>query len=423
MRQITISFFFLVVFGNTCSYGQVLIFSGNAVMKMSGNQNNPVYLVINNPSPYAITMSTGSTGKIVSESFYNRIRWRIGFSNAGTYSFPLASSSSADYIPVNIGITSAGTGSSAGSGYIDVASYGTGQDNNPLPVGVNSIGYVNPDQPADGSFVYDRFWLINAGNYDTKPSVTILFTYSNNEKTGGLTAENPLLQAQNHDGTQWIPTLMGTDNQVNSTVSGVNLTNSNFHSIYTLVAQGGNYVLPITLLDFSAKWIDDSFTTAELSWSTQSESNTDYFTIERSRNGQFWERLGTVEAAGNSQNILNYSVLDKQPLGGLAYYRLTQYDLDGAHEHFGPKTLSRELNDWIVFPNPAQEELTVVPNEVWASGYRISIYDLTGREIWSMLADASETISIDTRQFTSGLYTITVEEDGELYVKKVVIKN
>ena len=42
-----------------------------------------------------------------------------------------------------------------------------------------------------------------------------------------------------------------------------------------------------------------------------------------------FEVLGTVEAKRNAAVTVNYSFLDKQPHGGINYYRLKQLDRDG----------------------------------------------------------------------------------------------
>jgi hypothetical protein len=63
--------------------------------------------------------------------------------------------------------------------------------------------------------------------------------------------------------------------------------------------------LPITLLSFEAEAKNNE--TVECNWATASETNNDYFTIERSINGIDFEGAGQVKAAGNSTKVLNYS--------------------------------------------------------------------------------------------------------------------
>ena len=91
--------------------------------------------------------------------------------------------------------------------------------------------------------------------------------------------------------------------------------------------------LPVTLLYFEGQEIESSNI---LNWSTASESNSDYYDIEFSRDSYTWNSLGNVSAAGNSNMTLDYSFLDVTPLPTINYYRLVQYDWDGEFEIYGP---------------------------------------------------------------------------------------
>jgi autotransporter-associated beta strand protein len=85
-------------------------------------------------------------------------------------------------------------------------------------------------------------------------------------------------------------------------------------------------ILPITLLSFHAKAEDRTVLT---SWVTASEINNDFFTVERSKDGSTWEKVGTVDGAGNSNTELTYAFVDDDPYSGVSYYRLRQTDFDG----------------------------------------------------------------------------------------------
>ena len=83
--------------------------------------------------------------------------------------------------------------------------------------------------------------------------------------------------------------------------------------------------LPIELLTFSATPKESAVL---LKWTTASETNNNFFTIERSSNGTEWTEIGSQKGAGNSSTILNYELYDFQPLLGVNYYRLKQTDFD-----------------------------------------------------------------------------------------------
>src|SRR6185369_13902085 len=74
-----------------------------------------------------------------------------------------------------------------------------------------------------------------------------------------------------------------------------------------------------------------------LDWTTASEINNSYFTIERSLDGIAYEEIGRVEGAGNSTYDISYNYTDQSPSAhATIYYRLKQTDFDGKHETFDP---------------------------------------------------------------------------------------
>ena len=96
-------------------------------------------------------------------------------------------------------------------------------------------------------------------------------------------------------------------------------------------ADQDNTVLPIELIYFDATCDKEGY--VDLNWSTASELNNDYYTIERSRDAVSFEQVKEVDAAGNSGNILAYNEKDESPILGTSYYRLKQTDLDGSFSY------------------------------------------------------------------------------------------
>lgn len=93
--------------------------------------------------------------------------------------------------------------------------------------------------------------------------------------------------------------------------------------------------LPIELISFEGYEYEQGNL---LVWKTASESNTDYYLIERSTTGEFNENsvIGIKSAVGNSNQKTEYSFVDKNFTEGINYYRLVQVDIDGKFEIFGP---------------------------------------------------------------------------------------
>jgi hypothetical protein len=88
--------------------------------------------------------------------------------------------------------------------------------------------------------------------------------------------------------------------------------------------------LPIELLYFKGSvYNSDNI----LHWSTASEDNNDYFTIEKTKDGIDWEVVDREPGAGNSSNQLYYSSVDENVESIINYYRLKQTDYDGKFKY------------------------------------------------------------------------------------------
>jgi hypothetical protein len=88
--------------------------------------------------------------------------------------------------------------------------------------------------------------------------------------------------------------------------------------------------LPIELLYFKGSEYNSENI---LHWSTASEDNNDYFTIEKTKDGIDWEVLDREPGAGNSSNQLYYSSVDENVGSIINYYRLKQTDYDGKFKY------------------------------------------------------------------------------------------
>lgn len=85
-------------------------------------------------------------------------------------------------------------------------------------------------------------------------------------------------------------------------------------------------VLPVELSAFEGTTIDkNNF----LFWTTESEFEASHFIIERTNDGDDWEYIGELSAAGNSSQQLNYQLSDNRFPSDINIYRLRQVDYDG----------------------------------------------------------------------------------------------
>ncbi|MFN3405997.1 MAG: glycosyl hydrolase [Cytophagaceae bacterium] len=183
--------------------------------------------------------------------------------------------------------------------------------------------------------------------------------------------------------------------------------------------------LPVELLEFEAKKVKDK---TVLKWSTAFEKDNSHFIVQRSRDVNNWESIGTVESKGNSNSLQEYTMVDESPLSGINYYRLIQVDLD--HTESISKIVSINFNSaqgtLMVYPNPADNFVIVqlMNYEAENSGYIISLKDMLGREVHAEtireISAEGKHISLD--MISKGVYFIEVRNigDGEVQTVRLV---
>ncbi len=176
--------------------------------------------------------------------------------------------------------------------------------------------------------------------------------------------------------------------------------------------------LPVDLLSFAAKAEQKK---VRLTWSTASEINNDFFTIERSADGQIFEEVAKVQGAGNASSRLNYSHVDHQPLSGTSYYRLTQTDFDGTSKTYPMQAVyMRNEGGLMVYPNPAegQVHLQIIGNE---SDANVKVISVTGKVEYQKNVNAAHN-SLDLSQLAPGAYIVQVEQHGTIWTEKLLIQ-
>lgn len=164
-------------------------------------------------------------------------------------------------------------------------------------------------------------------------------------------------------------------------------------------------ILPIELLDFSAKPTGND---VEISWITASETDNDFFTIERSSDATDFEPFATINGAGNSGSMRTYKLIDHQPFSGTNYYRLKQTDFDGqlTYSRIISVNMGASLGSNI-FPNPATDKLNI--HLSGRSGLAIlEVINLQGVILLKKVIDDAEeqNLSVDLQEISSGTYIL-----------------
>jgi len=158
----------------------------------------------------------------------------------------------------------------------------------------------------------------------------------------------------------------------------------------------------------------NKYNEVDITWATASETNNDYFTIEKSFDGNLFTAFELVEGAGNTNNLSSYKSVDRNPYPGISYYRLQQTDFDGRYSYspIVKVNYNVQLNtSIIVFPNPANDFFYVMLNDD-SSNEKILIHDLSGKLIRTVDLNSSGTndhhrIRVNRNGLSRGMYFIS----------------
>jgi hypothetical protein len=109
-----------------------------------------------------------------------------------------------------------------------------------------------------------------------------------------------------------------------------------------------------------------------LKWSTASEQNNNYFTIERSTNGLDWFDVTTVEGHGTSPEVNTYTWHERTEVEGLIYYRLSQTDYDGTRVYLSVKAIRVPVVQAVYYNLQGQPVTKGTPGLVIKQGKTVS---------------------------------------------------
>jgi hypothetical protein len=169
--------------------------------------------------------------------------------------------------------------------------------------------------------------------------------------------------------------------------------------VWTAVDQG--QPLPIELISFKANCSSN-----KIEWITASETNNELFILQGTNDGINFTNLDTIPGAGNSNQMLYYSL----PLGdwGFSYFRLQQKDFDGSFENSFMITGCPQSGvlEPILFPNPNSGQFIIKHNSI----YTFEVIDMTGRLVWS---EKSSRVNFDLTNLTDGEYFIKLTSQYE----------
>jgi hypothetical protein len=264
-------------------------------------------------------------------------------------------------------------------------------------------------------------WILdrgtNAGTTTTDVFVRLSFDETNRS---GAVDNASQLRVTRWDGTKWVDhgRANGTGNNIAGTFStSARLTN---FSPFTIGSSTSLNPLPVTLMEFNAIALEKQ---VKVSWSTMSEVNNDFFTVQKCLDGKSWSVIGIVNGAENAGQVSNYSFMDVNPVAGVQFYRLIQTDINGEssisniitvnyRQAVMPSTVS-------VFPNPVVNTVNLDLGTA-ITGASITVFNHMGIKVLEMNDQSGRAFTLDMTGFERGVYTVEVRHDDGVSFSKIL---
>jgi hypothetical protein len=181
--------------------------------------------------------------------------------------------------------------------------------------------------------------------------------------------------------------------------------------------------LPVELLTFTAEPVGD---VVRLNWSTASEINSKYFSVDRTVDMEEFRFVDLVESKGPSTLRLDYEAWDMDPVEGMQYYFLRQFDYNGEMTSYGPVGVNmRGASTFDIVTasvQPSTQGITVYFNYDTQLPYSYLLIDLQGRIVARednlRAAEGFNILEINA-PLSKGVYQIVLQNTEKVVTRKL----
>ncbi|GAB4289292.1 MAG: hypothetical protein Kow0068_14880 [Marinilabiliales bacterium] len=408
------------------STGGNVSFSGNVIQYIDGSQSSSfTNLTINNLNDVKLDNDISVKGNLIlNTGNLNLMDFSV---DLGTTGMLVNESSSSKLIsldglgmPLNGTITAVRnnpSGNVAGLGLYITPS---------APLGNTTITRGHTEQNGTGAYASNhsilRYYEIQSGAKSVTPC-DLTFNYFDSELNGLTDGSLVMFQQiqQTWNGVPgpvyWSPLSTVNDGVANTAIA-TTIDNNLSTTLVTLASLSSP--LPVELISFNAECSNEDIV---LKWITASETNNDYFTIEKSTNGTDFIPIITISGKGNSNETKEYEYIDINNTYGIVYYRLSQTDINGKNEILSLINIncSKENTDF---------NAEIIQNDnnyiLYVSGCNDNppyyyITDQLGKNLSGLLNINNDDITIiPIQKFKAGIYNIVVICNDKIATQKLI---
>lgn len=273
-------------------------------------------------------------------------------------------------------------------------------------------GHVSQTNGAGaGSSILRYYDIIPTNN--SSLNATLRFTYLDAELNG--LSEPTLAVWKSTNLTFW--SNLGFDSR-NTSTNYVEKNAITDFSRWTLSTPGN--ALPVHFGVFNTKCNSNNVV---LKWTTETETNSKSFEVQKSIDGRNWITIASLAAHGNSVTSREYSFTDNSPLQN-SFYRVAEVDLNGRVSYsIVNKVSCGKSDEFKLWPNPVKNRAWLSVNSITDCKADLKLIDPRGAVISLKhveLFDGNNSISINVQSFPLGNYIVELIVDGNIRTVKMI---
>ena len=412
-------------FANNGAYtdeGQAITFGGSVQQVISGSSNTSFSnLSINNSAGVSLQCNIGVSGNL--QLIAGDLDLRNSNVDLGTTG-TLVNETNDHRIIATDGITEGmGTGTVNFSKNLSTGFYtnigGLGLDiSTPSDMGLTSIFVGHFLQSNGTNTSISRYYDIVPQN-NSGLNATFRFYYLDAE-TGGQDESGFVLWKSDDNGLTWTVQMPSAIDNIANYVEENEVTSFSRWTISNIYTNP----LPVELVSFSGICTNG---VAVLEWSTLSEINNNYFTVERSDDGYSFTEISRITAAGTSNQINKYSYNDINSTYSPVYYRLKQSDFNEVSEYIGITGVSCNSDNDLsveIYPNPVVDVVNVSFSNTDFSDVQITIYNSQGKIIREehFSGNPENICRIDISGESTGVYFLRISSaESQIFNNRLIL--
>jgi len=184
--------------------------------------------------------------------------------------------------------------------------------------------------------------------------------------------------------------------------------------------------LPVNITGIKAYQKDKGI---QVEWNALSETNIEKYEVEKSLNGQQFDKMTTLSAKNNNIAVQAYSCFDANPGDGNNFYRIKIIEKSGAikYSEIVRVNVSNDNNSFTVSPNPVKDGVVSLHLQNQKKGkYVVNVYNSTGQKVYSSSIEhtggsASQTITLG-KNLSPGKYSLQLNNDETTLSQSIIIQ-